>query len=69
MQDSDFFLLPHMDVSGLGVESELLLQAYTTATATPAPSRICDEHCSLRQRQILNPLSKTSLLMATMLGP
>ena len=41
----------------LGVELELPLQAYTTAMATPDPSFICDLHCSLRQHQILNPLS------------
>ena len=38
------FLEPHwwhMEVPRLGVESELQLQAYTTATATRAPSRIC----------------------------
>ena len=33
--------------------------SYTTATATQDPSRVCDLYHSLRQRQILNPLSKT----------
>ena len=33
-------------------------EAYTTATATPDLSIICDLHCSLEQGQILNPLSK-----------
>ena len=40
-----FFLwlhLQHMEVPRLGVESELQLQAYTTATATPDASCICD---------------------------
>ena len=32
--------------------------AYTTATATPDPSHICDLHCGLLQCQILNPLSE-----------
>lgn len=32
-----------------GCESELQLQAYTTATATRDPSRICDLHHSSRQ--------------------
>ena len=32
--------------SGLGVESELQLPAYTIATAMWDPSRICDPHCS-----------------------
>jgi len=31
---------------------------YTTATAMPDLSHICDLHHSSRQRQILNPLSK-----------
>ena len=47
-----------MEVPGLGVESELQRQAYTTATATPDPSHICDLHHSSRQRPILNPLSE-----------
>ena len=46
-----------MEVSGLGVESELQLLAYTTATAM----------------QILNPLSeardRTCILKETTLGP
>ena len=42
----------------LGVELELQPQAYTTATATPDPSRICNLHHSSWQHQILNPLSK-----------
>ena len=48
----------HMEVPRLGVESEVFLPAYTTATAMPDPSHICDLHCSPWQRQILNPLSK-----------
>ena len=48
----------HMEVPRLGVESELQLPAYTTATATPEPSRVFDLHHGSRQRQILNPLSK-----------
>ena len=48
-----------MEVPGLGVESELQLPAYTTATTTPDPSLICDLRCSLwRPRWILKPLSK-----------
>ena len=56
-----FFLGPHlwyMEVPRLGVESELQLLAYTTATATWDPSRICDPHHSSQQRWILNPLSE-----------
>ena len=52
------FLGPHpwsMEVSRLGVKSELQLLAYTTATATPHLSHVCDLHASSRQRWILNP--------------
>ena len=47
-----------MEVPRLGVQSELRLLAYTTATATQDPSRVCDLHRSSRQRPILNPLSE-----------
>ena len=49
------FLGPH---PWLGVELELQLPAYTTATATCDPSCVFDLHHSSRQHQILNPLSK-----------
>ena len=49
----------HMEVPRLGVQSELELLAYTTATATQDPSRVWDLHHSSRQRQILNPTSET----------
>ena len=49
--------LRHMEIPRLGVESELQLAAYTTATATQDPSRICNLHHSSQQRWILNPLS------------
>ena len=48
-----------MEVPRLGVEWELQLQAYTTATATRDQSRVWDLHHSSRQRQILNPLNET----------
>ena len=55
-----------MEVPELGVESELQLLAYTTATATQ------DLHHSLQQHQVLNLLSKagdqTCILRDTMLG-
>ena len=61
--------LRHMEVLRLGVESELQLPAYTTATATQDPSSICDLHHSSRQHQFSNPLSKardqTCILMDT----
>ena len=44
-----FFLGPHlwhMEVSRLGVESELQLLAYAPATATPDPSCVCNLHHS-----------------------
>ena len=46
----------HMEVPGLGVDSEPQLLAY--ATATPDSSHICDLHHSLWQCQVLNPLSE-----------
>ena len=52
--------LQHMEVLRLGVESELQLQAYGTATATAMQdlSCICDLHCSSQPCQIFNPQSK-----------
>ena len=47
----------HMEVPKLGVESELQLPAYATATAMQDPSPIYNLHHSLQQCQILNPLS------------
>ena len=48
----------HVEIPRLGVESELQLPAYTTATAMPDLSRIFDLRHSLWQRQILNSQSK-----------
>ena len=66
------FLGPHlqqMEVPRLGVKSELQLPGYTTATATPDLSHICNLHHSLQQCWILNLLSKardqTCILMDT----
>ena len=56
-----FFLGLHlqcMEVPRLGVELELQLPAYTTATAMPDLNHICDLHHSSWQHGILNPLSK-----------
>ena len=59
----------HTEVPRLGVELELQLPAYTTATATRDPSHICDLHHSSWQCQILKPLSnargRTHILMDT----
>ena len=59
--------LQHIEVPKLGVKSKLQLPAYTTATATPDPSHVCNLHHSLWQCQILNQLSeardRTRILM------
>ena len=47
-----------MEGPRLGVEMELQLPVYTTATAKPDPSYVCDAHHSSRQHWILNPLSE-----------
>ena len=43
-----------MEVPKQGVALELQLPAYTTATAMPTPSCVCDLHHSSRQGRILN---------------
>ena len=50
--------LQHMEVPRLGVELELWLLGYTTATATLDPSGICDLYHSSWHHRILNPLSE-----------
>ena len=61
-----------MEAPRPGVELELQLPAYTTATATPDPSHSCDLPHSLQQCQIVNPLIKardrTHILMDIMSG-
>ena len=47
-----------MEVPSLGVELELQLPAYTTATAVQDLSRVCDLYHSSRQCQIPDPLSE-----------
>ena len=47
-----------MEVRRLGVQSELQLLAYTTATAMQHLSHICNLYHSSQQHQIPNPLSK-----------
>ena len=63
------FSLGHMDVPRLGIESELQLPAYTTATTMLGPSHICNLHQSAWQHRILNLLSQardwTPFLMDT----
>ena len=47
-----------MEVPRLGFEQELQLPAYSTATATPDLSRVCDLHHGSRRHWILNMLSE-----------
>ena len=57
-----------MQVPRLGVESELQLPAYATATATWDLSSVGDLHQSSQQWRSLNPMSKAneaSVLMDT----
>ena len=48
----------HMEVARLGVESELYLPAYTTATAMPDPNRVCDPNHSSPQCRLPDLLSE-----------
>ena len=61
--------LQHMQVARLGVEWELQLPCYATATEMWDPSHICNLHHSSRQHQTPDPLSKargrTHILMDT----
>ena len=50
--------LGHMEVPRLGVQLELELPAYATATVTQDLSNVCDPHHSSQQPRILSPLSK-----------
>ena len=58
-----------IEVSRLEAELEQQLSAYTTASATPDPSCVCNLHHSLWQCQTLNPLNeardRTPILMDT----
>ena len=58
-----------MEVPRLGIESELQLLVYTTATATPDLSCVFDLHHSSQPQQIPNPLRAakdgTHILMDT----
>ena len=47
-----------MEVPRLGVQSELQLLAFTTATAMQDLSHVCDLHHRSQQHKILNPLSE-----------
>ena len=54
-----------MEVPRLGVELELQLPTYITATAIPGPSRGCDLHHSSWQHLILNPLREPGIKPAS----
>ena len=60
LSPSFFFLsglhLWHMEVPRLGVEWQLQLPAYATATATQDPSHVCKLQHSSQQCQIPDPL-------------
>ena len=47
-----------MEVPRLGVQLELQLPVYATATATPDLSHVCNLHYSSQQCWIPNPLSR-----------
>ena len=52
-------LMQLMKAPRLGVELELQLLAYTTATAMPGMSCVCNPHHSSQQCQIPKPMSKS----------
>ena len=58
-----------MEVPKLGVQSELQLPAYTTATATPDLNHVCDLHHSSQQRRIPNLLSEARDRMHNLMVP
>ena len=58
----------HMEVPRLGVKLELQPPAYTTATATPDPSQVCNPHHSSQSCQILNPPSEPRIEPASSYG-
>ena len=59
----------HMEVPRLGVELELWLSAYATATATPDPSWVCILHHNSWQHWILKPLSEAKDWTCVLMDP
>ena len=59
----------HMKVPRVGVELELQTLAYTTATAAPDLSCLCNLHHSSQQCWILNPLSEARDRTCVLLDP
>ena len=58
-----------MVIPRLGVEVELQLPAYTTATAMRDVSHVCDPHHSSLQCQILNPLDEVKDQIHNVMDP
>ena len=58
----------HMEVSRLGVESELELPDYATATASQDLSCVCDLHHNSQQSQIPYPLREVRYRTHILLG-
>jgi len=58
-----------MEVPRLGVELELQLQAYTTATSMPDPNCVCDLYHSSWQCQILNPFNEARYWTCNLMVP
>ena len=56
-------------VPRLGVELKLQPLAYTTSTAMPDPSHVCDVHHSSWQHQILKPLSEAGDRSRNLMDP
>ena len=57
--------LQHMEIPRLGIELNLQLPTYTTATATQDPSHICDLCHSSQQCWILNPRTRPGIKPAS----
>ena len=58
-----------MEIPRIGVQSELHVPAYATATATLDPSYICNLHHRSQQRWIFNPLSKAKDRTLVLMDP
>ena len=58
-----------MEVPRLGVELELQLLAYATATAMPGLSRVCNLHHGSWQHQIFNQLSEVRDQIRILMDP
>ena len=59
----------HMEVPRLGFKLEPQQPSYTTATATPDLSHVCDLQHSSQERWILNPLSEAKDQTLVLMDP